>query len=451
MKLGTAMKCVEGHSCSLHLIIRGALYLSGNIHGIEMCSLSMDTQSTQCVNVRISGQARAKLPGRKVKVQYNCFEVREGQQVQVTMRTVPNYCGIQRSRKYHVEDCRNSDVEKNIPACFAVAIKYDVDKKNQIILVTLLNAQGTDYYVRLCHQWFACQDVGAVTLVHEKDLLKPVSLHYTQMLPCLCIEAWPAIPDARRRRLCPFKNDTEALWDNNIVYISRTKTLSWEAACPVNVTVSLCQRKETNGECVDIENTSKTVQDKVTYSVDAHPALCMKFTTHHGSWVRCPFTQGAAQVWNMRLDVIDEQIQVSFMSMTAAQFSVHVCNKSELSSCDPAGKHQSISVDGANSTFVNISGKTCGSNICIQGWRTDVDYSIPTHICDMPCNSLIQNQESYENAFSILSLAAVLVIAVIMTAILGLKLSSVFQTKGHEGKNGVTFKTQRMKMIHSSH
>ncbi|XP_061493837.1 putative interleukin-17 receptor E-like [Rhineura floridana] len=444
MKLWTAMKCVEQSQCSLYLSVKGTLHLNENVHGMEICSFSMDTQKSQCVNVKISKNVHGRLAGKKVKVQFNCFEVSAGQHLHVSMKTIPNYCGVQRNQEYYVEDCRNSDVGKNIPVCFASKMAYDVDRARKTIFVNISDVvQGTDYYVRLCHRWFVCEDVEPVILIQGNDLMKSVSLQYTQLLPCLCIETWPAISDARRMQLCPFKNDTEALWDS-ISYNPVTQTLAWEAACPVQVTVSLCELMKTNDPCVDLENTSNAAPEKVKYSrVDAHPSLCMKFTTNHGSWVRCPFAHGNFQAWKMRLAVTDEQIEVSFTSRAAeAEFSVLVCNRTESSLCNSVGTHQPVSVGGLSSTSVNISGKTCGSNICIQGWRTDVDYSIPSYVCDLPCASSVQSQERDENSLSILSLGALLALLVAMMALLGHKLLSVFHKKSHEEKSTAHTKTQ---------
>uniref|UniRef100_A0A8D0BPF8 Interleukin 17 receptor E like n=2 Tax=Salvator merianae TaxID=96440 RepID=A0A8D0BPF8_SALMN len=453
MKLWTAMKCTEQNRCSLYLSIKGTLQLDDNVHGVELCSLSVATQKTQCVEVKISKSKQAKLTGRKVKVQYDCFEVSVGQKLHVSMRTIPNYCGNQRNQDYLVEDCRNSDVGKNIPVCFATRMTYALDKGRKNILVNVFDVvQGTDYYARLCHQWFVCEDAGPVTLIQEKDLGKPISLQYHQLLPCLCIEAWPAISDARRVQFCPFKNNTKALWEN-IIYNPVTQTLAWEAACPIHVTVSLCQQMKTNDQCVDLENSSQIAQEKVKYPrVDAHPRLCMKFTTKHNVWIRCPFAHRKSGAWRMSLSLVDEHIEVSFMTHTAeAQFSVLVCNRTEGSSCNSSSRYQPASVGDLSSKSINISGKACGSNICIQGWRTDVDYSIPSYVCDLPCTSSSLSQEHDKNPLSILSLAAFLSILVTLMALLGYKLLSAFHKKRLIKRNAVHNKMLRTKSISSLH
>ncbi|XP_029872168.1 putative interleukin-17 receptor E-like isoform X3 [Aquila chrysaetos chrysaetos] len=361
MKISTVMKCVQGSACSLHLNIKGILSLDENIRGLEICSLSLDTQHSQCTNVRFARKKSKMLNGKKVQVQFNCIEVNVAQHIYVTMKTVPNYCEVKLSQEYYVEDCRNSDVGKYIPACSAGQFDYKVDRARKIISVNASNfLRDQDYYVRLCHKWFTCEDVGAFAV------------------------GWLAIPDARRIQRCPFENDTKALWDN-IVYNPATQTLAWEPACPVLVMVNLCRLMKSNDHCEDIQNSSKNSPEKqVKYSrVDTHPRLCMKFTTKQGSWVKCPFAHGEFPAWKMRTAAAAEQIQVFFTSQTKAQFSVLVCNRTQLASCESVGMHHSVSV--GDSVSITMSREMCGSTICIQGWRTDVDYSVPLQICDIHC------------------------------------------------------------------
>ncbi|NXO49598.1 I17RE protein, partial [Aramus guarauna] len=265
MKISTVMKCVQGSPCSLHLNIKGTLSLHENIRGLEICSLSLDTQQSQCTSVRFARKKSKMLNGKKVQVQFNCMEVNVAQHIYVTMKTVPNYCEVKLSQEYYVE---------------AGKFDYNVDRARKIISVNVSNfLRDQDYYVRLCHKWFTCEDVGAFAVIKGKESLKSVSLKYSQLLPCLCIEGWLAIPDARRIQLCPFENGkyyTKVLWDN-IVYNPATQTLAWEPACPVLVMVNLCRLMKSNDRCEDIQNTSKNSPEKVKYSrVDTHPRLCMK-------------------------------------------------------------------------------------------------------------------------------------------------------------------------------
>ncbi|NWS33778.1 I17RE protein, partial [Polioptila caerulea] len=272
MKISTVMKCVQGSPCSLHLNIKGTLSLDENVRGLEICSFSLDTQQSQCINVRFTRKKSKMLNGKKVQVQFNCIEVNVAQHIYVTMETVPHYCEVKLSQQYYVE---------------AGKLDYNIDRARKIVTVNVSNfPRDQDYYVRLCHKWFTCEDVGAFAVIKGKESFKSISLKYSQLLPCLCIEGWLALPDARRLQLCPFENgkycmitlyrNTQVLWDN-IVYNPSTQSLAWEPACPVLVMVNLCRLSKSNDHCEDIENSFKNSPEKVKYSrVDTHPRLCMK-------------------------------------------------------------------------------------------------------------------------------------------------------------------------------
>jgi len=46
----------------------------------------------------------------------------------------------------------------------------------------------------------------------------------------------------------------------------------------------------------------------------------------------------------MRTAAVAQQIEVFFTSQTKAQFSVLVCNRTQLASCESIGMHHSVSV-----------------------------------------------------------------------------------------------------------
>ncbi|NXU65746.1 I17EL protein, partial [Horornis vulcanius] len=189
-------------------------------------------------------------------------------------------------------------------------LDYNLDRARKIVTVNVSNfPRDQDYYIRLCHKWFTCEDVGAFAVIKGKESFKSVSLKYSQLLPCLCIEviqfwfkAHVEVPDNNCLDSCldllnnvfllSLCTDTQVLWDN-IVYNPSTQTLAWEPACPVLVMVNLCRFTKSNEHCEDIEKSFKNSPEKVKYSrVDTHPRLCMKFTTKRGSWIKCPFAHG---------------------------------------------------------------------------------------------------------------------------------------------------------------
>ncbi|XP_056654440.1 putative interleukin-17 receptor E-like [Monodelphis domestica] len=175
----------------------------------------------------------------------------------------------------------------------AGGLHYAVDPAQKAIRVRFAEvSKGQAYYVRLCLKWFSCEDHSPPVLVLAEQPGAEVSLKYSRLLPCLCIEGWAAVPDAVRVQICPFENDTLVLWDY-VVYNPFTGALSWEPPCPVQGHVHLCGMSEMGDKCWELSNTNRSIPGNVHYlQVDPQPWLCMKFTTPQGSWVRCPFATG---------------------------------------------------------------------------------------------------------------------------------------------------------------
>uniref|UniRef100_A0ABI7ZQ10 Interleukin-17 receptor C/E N-terminal domain-containing protein n=1 Tax=Felis catus TaxID=9685 RepID=A0ABI7ZQ10_FELCA len=275
LTLSTAMRCAPHDGCSLLLRVQASLTLHESLRGLEACSMSLDTQETQCQSVRVSRASRRLHVGQQLQVHFECFEVSVAQSLYVTLRTVPHFCGVRLDQQYHVE---------------AGKFSYWVDRGRKVILVQVPEAPAdSDYYVRLCLKWFTCEDVGAPVRVTVNRVSRAVSLPYSRELPCLCLEGWSATPDAVRMQACPFENDTEALWDA-IRYHPGSQALSWEPACPVSGHVSLCWRPEPGALCHELEHSGRSARGRVQYPlVDTQPQLCLKFSTSRGFWVRCPF------------------------------------------------------------------------------------------------------------------------------------------------------------------
>ncbi|KAJ7416275.1 hypothetical protein WISP_72740 [Willisornis vidua] len=92
-----------------------------------------------------------------VHIQFNCIEVNVAQHIYVTMKTIPNYCEVKLSQEYYVE---------------AGKFDYNVDRARKLITVNVSVsnfARDQDYYVRLCHKWFTCEDVGAFAVFTTKQ------------------------------------------------------------------------------------------------------------------------------------------------------------------------------------------------------------------------------------------------------------------------------------------
>ncbi|XP_016794942.1 interleukin-17 receptor E-like protein isoform X2 [Pan troglodytes] len=334
----------------------------------------------------------------QLQVHFGCFAVSVAQHLYVTLRTIPHFCGVQLDQRHLVEDCGEEDVGRSVPDCLAGKLSYLVDRRRKAILVQVPRASGSpDYYVRLCLKRFTCEDAGAPVRVTANGVSQAVSLPYSQELPCLCLEGWSATPDAVRIQICPFENDTEALevlWDT-VYYHPESQTLSWEPACPVSGHVSLCWRPGPGAGCRKLQQSSQLVHRRVQYPlVDTQPQLCLKFSTSWGSWVRCPFEQRRFPTWKMTIQPSPTKghLRVTFFSSSPAHFQVHLCHrrKSQLPACQrtlQASPLPSASGDPAAApafAFLDLPREeACAPGICIQGWRTDVHFSVPQQLCNL--------------------------------------------------------------------
>ncbi|XP_038612019.1 putative interleukin-17 receptor E-like [Tachyglossus aculeatus] len=339
------LRCPPGGFCSLNLRVRANITLTELIKGVEVCTLALDTQHSDCVSIWFPPGLGRHLDGRTLQVQSSCLDAGVGQQLHVTLTTIPNFCRVELTQLLQVPDCENEDLEKNIPLCFVGTLEWEVDRVRRNITVRLVQLpEGQDYHVRLCRKRFSCEEEGRPALVRWKEKEKTVSLPYSRLLPCLCIEGWSAVLDARRLQICPFKNETDALWDA-VWFNPLTQGLVWEPPCPIQAQIHLCQGSESGDQCAELPKSAQTAQGKVMYSrVDPHPRLCIKFTTQQGSWVRCPFENSILTAWKMGLVVRAGKVHVAFSSSHRARFEAQLCNRTQPLACQPIQKFPPVSM-----------------------------------------------------------------------------------------------------------
>ncbi|KAL0625569.1 putative interleukin-17 receptor E-like [Plecturocebus cupreus] len=342
----TAMQCVAPDGCSL---------LLQRLQGLEACTTGLDTQETQCQGVEVARASHRQRVGQRVH--FGCFEVSVAQLLYVTLRTIPHFCGVQLDQRHLVE---------------AEKLSYWVDRRRKEILVQVPRAsESPDYFVRLCLKLFTCKDAGAPVLVNASSVSRTVSLPYSQELPCLCLEV---------------------LWDT-VYYQPGSQTLSWEPACPVSGQVSLCWCPGPGASCHKLQHSSQLAHRRVQYPlVDTQPQLCLKFSTRWGSWVRCPFKQRHLPTWKMTIQPSPRQghLRATFFSSSPASFQVHLCHRrrSQRPACRPALQASPLPPASADleaaRAFVDLPREeACAPGICVQGWRTDVHFSVPQQLCNL--------------------------------------------------------------------
>ncbi|XP_048885941.1 uncharacterized protein LOC125751312 isoform X2 [Brienomyrus brachyistius] len=380
--ISTVMKCEQKQRCSLHLRVHSAMQISDGVRGMSFCVTSVGMLQS-CTELIFPRSDRKKLAGQQVQIQSGCYRVLPGQQVEVTLKTVPNYCELTWSRRYHVQDCNDVDLRNNVPECITGKIAYtvDTDRKELSVMVTGM-LENEDYNLRLCHQGFACRGAGPHVLLKKENPIKNATFRYSRPLPCLCIEGWSRVTDAPRVQVCPFRNRTEELW-SGVTFDPEGEILSWESLCAVEAVVTLCHTLDGH-PCVDLINSTQVVnRNKVAYTrVDPNPQLCMKFTTREGSWIKCPFADGKITAWN--LEVTAGWHQAILTSRMRAELSLSLCGTDPLFPCSMLA---SVAVGEPERAVVNLTLDTdiCNGSVCIQVRRVDTHFSVPVIRCHIQC------------------------------------------------------------------
>ncbi|KAI3366439.1 hypothetical protein L3Q82_000581 [Scortum barcoo] len=187
------------------------------------------------------GEASTAGPGQIVVVENDCTEISPSQKVQITVKTVPSYCGVTWKGTYEAPAGR---------------LSYDINPQRKELSVVVSDMlEDHNYHLRLCRKDFICIGTGANTLIRKEQPIKNATLLYSRPLPCLCIEGWSAVMDAPRVQVCPFKGRLEELWFG-ITFDPLEGALSWEPACPVAAVVVLCQKRE-GAVCLNLPNASQ--------------------------------------------------------------------------------------------------------------------------------------------------------------------------------------------------
>ncbi|PWA27017.1 hypothetical protein CCH79_00017996 [Gambusia affinis] len=385
VSISTVMKCEDKQQCRLHLKIHTVVQLMDSVSGVSICTSSAGMM-TKCQIVQFTKASRRSMSGLPVTVENDYTEVSPSQHLQVTVKTVPSYCGITWVSKYRTPECSHEDLRKNVPECITGKLSYTASPEKKELAVSVSDMlQGYDYHLRLCLKDFICSGTGAYTLIKKEQPLKTAVLQYSRPLPCLCIEGWSAFMDAPRVQVCPFKDRLDELWFG-ITFDPLEEALIWKPACPVAAVAGLCEKRE-DGACVDLPDSSQNVsRDKITFAkVDPHPQLCMKFTVGSQSWIRCPFADGI-KVWDVIVSSQHGYEELQILSRVTAKFSVGPWVTSAGSPVDQAPYSILVDVEKQKPVDLQLRGKQC--NFCQQVKRIDVKYAATVVHCTKRCSSV---------------------------------------------------------------
>ncbi|KAM9328386.1 interleukin-17 receptor E-like protein [Pholidichthys leucotaenia] len=435
----TVMRCEGRQMCSLYLRVKTLLQLDESVHGISFCTTTAGMM-TSCQILSFSRASRNRMSGLQVEVESSCTSVSPSQDIQVTVKTVPSYCGMTWTSTYQTPGCRNDNFRKHVPECITGTLSYNVNPMRKELSVNVSDMlKGHNYHVRLCRKGFICIGTGVHTLIKKEQPIKSAILPYSRPLPCLCIEGWSAVMDAPRVQVCPFEDRLEELW-SGITFDPLEETLLWDPACSVTALVALCE-KQADGTCVDLPNSARNVsREKVIYTkVDPHDKLCMKFTTGAQSWTRCPFASGRFQAWEVAVVRSDGHEEVKMLSQVTATFSVKLCVKSAGSPVCETTKTSSVHVEKHKAVDLKLEGKLC--NCCLQMKRTDVKHAVTIIHCLEPCDespslrSLTADHTNWDLMLFVLPAGLCLVGVIIVT--LGLHVLLTVYQRRKQKRNAV--------------
>ncbi|XP_012728988.2 putative interleukin-17 receptor E-like [Fundulus heteroclitus] len=432
VSISTVMRCEEKQKCTLHLRIQTVVDLMDSVHGVSICTNSAGMM-TNCQTIHFNKASRRLMSGLPVKIENDCTEVSPNQQLQVTVKTVPSYCGISWSSMYHAPGCINKDLRKNVPECITGTLSYIENPVKKELTVNVSDMlQDHDYHLRLCHKDFICTGTGAHTLLKKEQPSKTAVLPYSRPLPCLCIEGWSAVMDAPRVQVCPFKDRLEELWFG-ITFDPLEEALIWEPACPVTAVAGLCEKKE-GGDCVDLPDSLQNIsREKIMFAkVDPQPQLCMKFTAGSQSWIRCPFADGI-KVWDVIVSKRHGQEELQILSQVTARFSVGPWVTSAESPVGQMTDMTFLEVEKHKPIELDLKGRQC--NFCQQVKRIDVKYAATVVRCTKLCMSKLSSPASYASTGIIIPAAACISCIVVITLVLWLLLM-VFRRR-KEKRRGV--------------
>ncbi|XP_062300203.1 putative interleukin-17 receptor E-like [Scomber scombrus] len=440
VSLSTVMSCEGRQKCSLHLRIKTVLQLTESIHGMTICTETAG-MFTHCRILSFQKASRESMSGQQVEVEDDCTDIAPNQQVQIILKTFPDYCDITWTGTYDAPKCNNEDLRRHVSQCITGRLSYDVNPEKKELSVNVTDMlENHDYHLRLCHKHFICAGTGANALIKKEELVKRATLPYSRPLPCLCIEGWSAMIDAHRVRVCPFKDRLEELW-LGINFDPLEEVLSWEPACPVAAAVALCQKRE-DGICEDLPLSSQNVsREKVTFTkVDPHPQLCMKFTAGSQSWIRCPFVDGRFQALEVAVKIQQGHREVKMLSQINATFSVGLCVKSATSPMCQTTETHYLRLEKHKSVGLNLTGELCKGNACLRIKRVDVKYAATDMHCFDKCDqSFLMLPATKQGTWALtwvivpigICLSAIITVALVLHVML-----TVYQRRKERGNGG---------------
>ncbi|XP_043375178.1 interleukin-17 receptor C isoform X2 [Dermochelys coriacea] len=227
--------------------------------------LSVQTYpSSRCVALEVQLPRTLARPNHTVgSLWFHCFEAVLRGELHITSYTSPRYREVL-SQMHRVPVPR---------------LHFSVGPEHMVVQLQDVNA-GQNFTM-----WFYWNQTSGLKGLRTERGPQNYSLPSAQLLPCLCLQVWPDIPDPPRTSRCPFTQDPTAwtrLWAQAQLKLRLTAgRLSCSVSVPCAVPAELvpCWRLKRAGPCHELPHLRQALTLPTLHefgTLQPHPNLCVQ-------------------------------------------------------------------------------------------------------------------------------------------------------------------------------
>ncbi|XP_041048158.1 interleukin-17 receptor C-like [Carcharodon carcharias] len=349
---------------------------------IYIFSHQLDDGINMCAQLKIQfphtdyGNNTSSRPRPMGTVELSCFQAVLNSKVLIKASTkFENQEVLQ--HMHEVEDCTLKDFLENIEWCKVPTINTTLENKMQMAVINV----PPNYYSVFKYNVTPPFE-SKNPLVTDVSKVNEVHLNFSDIVPCLCVQAWSAtIEDARRCEKCPFSQAEEFrenIWKLSSLAVEyRRNALQWtiSSPCAMKGEISLCSKSGDDTLCHEIPQSRQAIQINKRSEfkgVDPHPSLCIKIISGDHINFSCPFDAEHSLPWKVESKVKHRNVIVTIY---------HRINKMNFSICVVKGnkcEHFQQNIKEINQQKKQLD---LVSQDCFQVWRSDVNFSPRITIC----------------------------------------------------------------------
>ncbi|XP_030425603.1 interleukin-17 receptor C isoform X1 [Gopherus evgoodei] len=235
--------------------------------------------SSRCVAIEVQLPRALAQPSNTVgSMWFHCFEAALRGELHVTSYTSPRYREVL-SQTHRVPDCSWPAAQAAIRQCQVPRLQVSVGTEH--VVVQLQDVPVEQNFI----VWFYWNQTLELKGLRTERGTQNFSLPSAQLLPCLCLQVWPDIPDPPRISRCPFTQDPAAwtrLWAQAQLKLHLTgERLSCSVSVPCVVPAELvpCWRLKRAGPCHELPHLRQAVTVPSLHefgTLQSHPNLCVQ-------------------------------------------------------------------------------------------------------------------------------------------------------------------------------